>query len=72
MIENPVIQEIIADSQRETKREAIVKILEARFGESARGIQSELETIDQARLDELLPLAATCRSLASFRKKLSS
>jgi hypothetical protein len=72
MIESPVIQEILAEREHETTRKAIARFLEARFGEPAQAIQSELEAIDQARLDELLPLAATCRSLASFRKKLSS
>jgi predicted transposase YdaD len=72
MIESPVIQEIIADCERETRRKDIVNFLQARFGEAARAVQSELEAIEGAKLDELLRLAATCRSLASFRKKLSS
>ena len=34
-------------------------------------LEAELKAIDEHRLDDVLSLAATCRSLASFRKKLS-
>lgn len=76
MIESPVIQEIIEESTRVAKREAarehILKFLEARFGAGARSVDAELKTVGEERLDEVIKLAATCRSLASFRKKLSS
>ncbi|MGO9916856.1 MAG: hypothetical protein ACLQIB_19425 [Isosphaeraceae bacterium] len=68
MIESPVIQEIIADC----KREQIVKFLEARFGVAALDLKSALNAVDDERLDDFLKLAATCRSLAAFRKKLTS
>jgi hypothetical protein len=68
MIESPVLQEIIA----ETKQKDIVKFLMARFGEAAQSLENELKAIDDDRLDELVKRAATCRSLASFRKQLSS
>jgi len=68
MIESPVIQEIIADS----KREDIVKVLETRFGPSARTLEPEVLAVEPDKLDEALKLAVTSRSLASFRKKLSS
>jgi hypothetical protein len=68
MIESPVIQEIVADS----KREDIVKVLETRFGTSARTLEPALTAVNPEHLDEVLKLAVTCRSLASFRKRLSS
>jgi hypothetical protein len=68
MIESPVIQEILAERQRED----IIKFLEARFGAAALTMDPELRAVEVERLDELLKLAATCHSLASFRKKLSS
>jgi hypothetical protein len=71
MIESPLLDELKAEWTRETERRAILKILEARFGADARALETELKTIDEDRLDDLLSLAATCRSLASFRKKLS-
>jgi hypothetical protein len=71
MIESPLLDELKAEWTRETERRAILKILEARFGAGARALETELKTIDEDRLDDLLSLAATCRSLASFRKKLS-
>ena len=72
MIESPVIHEILAERERETKREDIVSVLRTRFGDTAGTIQTELGSIEGTRLAELLKLAVTCRSLASFRKKLSS
>jgi hypothetical protein len=72
MVQSPVIQEIIAESQLETKRKAIVKVLHARFGDAGEAVRSEIEATTEPKLDDLLELAATCRSLASFRKKLSS
>jgi hypothetical protein len=68
MIESPVIQEILAGRQREN----IIKVLEARFGEPARAVEPEVHAADVETLDDMLKLAATCRSLASFRQKLSS
>jgi hypothetical protein len=72
MIESPVIQEIIADSKREAAREYILKVLETRFGPSANALEAEVSAVEPAKLDNLLTVAVTCRSLASFRKKLSS
>jgi len=83
MIESPLLDELKAEWTRELKaewtreakaewtREAIFKILEARFGIAARALEAELKTVDEDRLDDLLALAATCRTLASFRKKVS-
>jgi hypothetical protein len=83
MIESPLLDELKAEWTRELKaewtreakaewtREAILKILEARFGIAARALEAELKTVDEDRLDDLLSLAATCRTLASFRKKVS-
>jgi hypothetical protein len=34
-------------------------------------LEDELKEIDERRLEDVLSLAATCRSLASFRKKFS-
>jgi len=68
MIESPVIQEILAERQREY----ILKFLEARFGAAAQALDTELKTVKDERLDEVIKLAATCRSKASFRKKLLS
>ena len=68
MIESPVIQEIVGES----KREAIVRFLQARFGVAAQALDAELKTVQDERLDDAIELAAKCRSLASFRKKLSA
>ncbi len=75
MIESPLLEELLeelkAEWTRETTRKAILKFLEARFGIAARALEAELKTVDEDRLVDLLSLAATCRTLASFRKKVS-
>ena len=77
MIESPVLQELKAewtrDAARQTNRRAIVDFLVARFGPEAEEIATQLETIaDDARLKELVKLAAVCSDLASFRKELAA
>jgi hypothetical protein len=72
MIESPVLRELKEEWTSETRREDIATCLEARFGAAAKAIEAELKTVDDDRLDDLLKLAATCRSPASFRKKLPS
>ena len=77
MIESPVLQELKAewtrDAAREGTRRAIVAFLVARFGPEAEEIATQLETIaDDARLKELIKLAAVCSDLPSFRKELAA
>ncbi len=75
MIESPVLQELIADCEHkatvEARRKDIVKVLVARFGAAAMGLDAELKTIDDDRLDEFVECAATCPDLVSFRERLS-
>jgi phage terminase small subunit len=72
---SPVLQELKAErtpeAAMETVRQSIAKVLEARFGPDARRLEGELKAVEEDRLDDVLKLAAKCRSLASFRKKLS-
>jgi len=79
MIESPVLQELKAewtrDAAREavlqTNRRAIVDILVARFGPQAEEAATQLETIaDDARLKELIKLAAVCSDFQSLWKEL--
>ena len=78
MIESPVLQELKAEWTRDgprsgTNRRAIVDFLVARFGPEAEEIATQLETIaDDARLKELIKLAAVCSDLPSFRKELAA
>jgi hypothetical protein len=80
MIESPVLQELKEEwtreaaraASRETALEALMTVLVARFGTKAESLETELKPIsDEARLRELVRHAATCRTLASFRKKLA-
>jgi hypothetical protein len=75
MIESPVLQELKAtwtrEAANETERQAIVRVLVARFGEKASALKAELDTIDdKSRLEALITLAARCRNLEAFRKRL--
>jgi hypothetical protein len=76
MIESPILQELKEEWSKarelETKRKYILDALDARFGVTALEIEPLLKEIDENHLDEMHKLAATCRSLAAFRKKLSS
>jgi len=73
MIESPLFQELKAEWTRETTIEDLMDVLVARFGSKARPLETELKAIDdEARLRELIKHAATCRTLASFRKQLLS
>jgi len=76
MIESPVLQELKAEWTREAAREAnrhiIVDVLVARFGSQAEEFATRLETIDDdARLKELVKVAAVCSGLESFREELA-
>jgi hypothetical protein len=75
MIESPVLQELKEEWTREATRATAVRdvmtVLDERFGPKAAALESELKGIDgEARLGELLKVAATCRSLSAFRKHL--
>ncbi len=73
MIESPVLQELIAERTRETMVRDVTDFLVARFGPKAEALEADLTAIgDEARLKELVKLAATCRTLGSFRKQLSA
>ena len=73
MIESPVLQELKVEWTREAKIRTLVDVLVARFGPQAEEIATQLETIaDDARLKELVKLAAVCSDLPSFRKELAA
>jgi predicted transposase YdaD len=81
MIESPLYQELKEEltreaaraASRETAIENLMTFLTGRFGARAEALKTELSAIDdQALLRELVGHAATCRSLASFRKKLAN
>jgi hypothetical protein len=76
MIESPLDQEIVEESQREgateAKREAILEFLVTRFGLMAKALEVELKAFEFDRLGDLIKFAAKCRSPASVRKQLRS
>ncbi len=81
MIESPLLQELKKEWTEEGKREgrregeieSLMTFLIRRFGTQAEALETEIMAIaDDARLKDLIEHAATCRSLAAFRKKLTS
>jgi hypothetical protein len=57
----------------QTNRRAIVHVLVVRFGPQAEELASQLETIaDDARVQELIKLAAACSDLQSLQKGLAA
>jgi predicted transposase YdaD len=84
MIESPLLQELkkewTEEGKREGKREgrregeieSLRTVLIRRFGAQAEALETEITAIaNDARLKDLIEHAATCRSLAAFRKKLT-
>ena len=69
MIESPLLDELKAEWTR--ARREHTQVPRCSFRARCRGVEDELKAIDERRLEDVLSLAATCRSLASFRKKLS-
>ena len=72
MIESPLYQEIVQEAKREERQQAILDLLEDRFGPEAKDLEPQLKAVAFDRLRELHKLAARSRSLASFRKRLLS
>ena len=58
------------EGQRETRRAAILEVLEARFGPNTREDYADGlgQIADLERLSELLKLASNCPRLTDFRK----
>jgi hypothetical protein len=71
MIESPVFQELKAEWTRETMCKDVVRFLTARFGAEAHQLETELNSVDDDHLSNLVELAATCPDLESFRKHLA-
>jgi hypothetical protein len=76
MLEIPFLDEIVMEktretarvTARETARQAVVTVLEARFGDVPRDVVEGIESIDdQTQLRGLVRLAASCPDLAAFR-----
>lgn len=73
MIESPVLDEAKALIRVRARREDILAALEARFGTIPAERFAALDAIaDEAKLKELVRLAATCADLDAFVKGLAS
>ncbi len=72
MIESPLIQEIVAESERKGQIKAIVRFLTTRFESPNETIRAGLAQVkDPEKLDRLLDAAASCTSLEAFEKALT-
>ena len=71
MIESPLIQELMDKKAAETRRQDILRVLQTRFGHVPHELGTALQAIEDERtLGELVELAARCRTLNAFRKRL--
>jgi len=69
MIESPLIQELVAEKMHE----AILDVLEVRFGPVPQDLAAALQAIQEEQsLKELLKFAAGCGDLELFRAHLKS
>ncbi len=67
------LREGVRKGVRDGEIKALMTVLIQRFGARAESLETEIKaTGNDARLKELLEHAATCRSLASFRKALKT
>jgi hypothetical protein len=77
---SPLLREIIEEETEKTRRKSersttgnnVIAVLAARFGPEAEALRADLKAIGDARLKELLGLAATCPDLASFREQIAA
>ncbi|HZW31837.1 MAG TPA: hypothetical protein VFF52_14085 [Isosphaeraceae bacterium] len=71
-----IYQEIVEEAERkgaiETRLQDLLDVLVSRFGAVAQDLEVELRAVEFDRLDDLGLIAARCRNLASFRKRLLS
>jgi len=69
MLKWPLIQELLAERMHKD----LLRFLQARFGPMPADITTRLQAIeDEASLEELVDLAASCPDLEAFRAQLSS
>jgi hypothetical protein len=73
MIESPLIQEMMAKNTAQTMHNAIVAVLEARFGSVPEDVVAALSLVlGEDHLRRLVKQAARCGDLEAFRAVLSS
>ncbi len=71
MIESPLIQSIVQESERTGRVKLIVEMLQDRFGPAGAAIEAGLAQVkDDVKLMRLGKQAATCPSLKAFEDAL--
>jgi hypothetical protein len=71
IIETPLIQEIVQESQRSGQVKGILHLLQEKFGPPGPDVNARLTLLkDEDKLLRLLSHAAHCRSLTAFEEKL--
>jgi hypothetical protein len=69
MIDPPLSQHVIDEARRQGRQQAILELLEDRFGPEAKSLEADLNGLSLDHLWEFVSFAGTCRSIASFRKR---
>lgn len=71
MIESPLIQEIVQESQRTARFQSVVDVLESRFNTVPESISAGLQQVKELEaLSRLIRFGSTCASLEVFEKAL--
>jgi hypothetical protein len=72
MFESPLIQEIVAETEARSQKQAIATVLKARFGRLPRKLTAAINCVkDHQSLTQVLSLASTCSDLDAFGSVLS-
>jgi hypothetical protein len=71
MIDSPLIRELVAENTQQTQHEAILLVLEARFGKIPEAVAACLKSVRRKteRID-LLKFAARCPDVQAFEARL--
>ena len=71
MIESPLIKEIVEETEQKAKQEAILEVLQTRFGSVPEAMAERLCAVGgEKKLKALLKHAVRCTDLEAFRKRL--
>ncbi len=72
LAESPLYQQWMAEMKCETRQEAIVTVLGARFGAIPEEVTAHVRSVtDLAKLERAIKHAARCTGFDDFRKRLA-
>jgi predicted transposase YdaD len=71
MIESPLIRELVDESTQQALQQAIIRVLETRFGPISDALAARIKSVRKKdALDNLISFAVQCPDLAAFEARL--